>query len=93
MSCGCYVISSNIGALKEVGDIYGVFINMEINDDKEHPYYESINKDYINKVIETSVNVIEDYKNNSTKLEKHLNNQINFIKTKYKINLDIFNLY
>jgi len=87
MSCGCYVISSNIGALKEVGDIYGTYIDMKIKDETEHPYYESIDIDYINKIIELSVNVITMYKNTPNKLELYLEKQITFIKNKYEINL------
>lgn len=88
MSCGCYVISSNIGALKEVADIYGAFVDMEIKDETEHPYYESIDINYINKIVELCVNVINMYKNNPKQLELHLDSQITFIKNKYKINFN-----
>ena len=92
MSCGCYVISSNIGALKEVGDIYGAFVDMEIKNETDHPYYESIDINYINKIIELCVNVITIYKTNPQQLELHLESQISFIKNKYKINFSsLFN--
>ena len=37
MSCGCYVISNNIGALKEVADPYGYFIDINVMEMKHLP--------------------------------------------------------
>ena len=63
MSCGCYVISTNIGALKEVANPFGYFIDIDINKSPEHPYYESIDANYINDIVEKSVDIIKQYIN------------------------------
>ena len=83
MSCGCYVISTNIGALKEIANPYGEFLDIDINKSPSHPYYESIDANYISNIVEKSVNIIEQYLNNSEKLELRLQQQIEFIKKKY----------
>ena len=83
MSCGCYVISTNIGALKEIANPYGDFLDIDINKSPSHPYYESIDANYISNIVEKSVNIIEQYLNNSEKLELRLQQQIEFIKKKY----------
>ena len=83
MSCGCYVISTNIGALKEVANPFGHFINININKSPEHPYYESIDADYINKIVEKSSEIIKQYNMKNYNLECSLGNQIEFVKKKY----------
>ena len=80
MSCGCYVISTNIGALKEIANPYGDFIDIDINKSPSHPYYESIDANYINNIVEKSVDIIEKYINNDSELENILQKQIKFIK-------------
>ena len=83
MSCGCYVISTNIGALKEVANPFGHFINININKSPEHPYYESIDADYINNIVEKSSEIIDNYNVKNYNLECTLQKQIEFIKKKY----------
>ena len=83
MSCGCYVISTNIGALKEIAYPYGDFIDIDIKKSPSHPYYESIDANYINDIVEKSVDIIEKYINNDSELENILQKQIEFIKKKY----------
>jgi hypothetical protein len=90
MSCGCYVLSTNLGALKSVAHPYGTFIDIDILDKKNHPYYESINNIYIDKIVEESSKVIDLYLNKSIKLDNYLKNQINYVKKKYKNNSEIF---
>ena len=51
MSCGCYVISTNLGALKSVAYPYGKFIDINIKNQTNHPYYESIDSIYIDSVV------------------------------------------
>ena len=41
MSCGCYVISTNIGALKEIAYPYGDFIDIDI---KKVPHIHIMNQ-------------------------------------------------
>lgn len=88
LSAGCYVISNNIGALKEIAYPYGYFIDININN--TIPPYNFLNINYIDELIKVSSNVINDYNNKSLKLEKHLQNQIKYIKNKYKWNNNIF---
>ena len=83
MSCGCYVISTNIGALKEIARPYGDFIDIDKTKSPEHPYYESIDNEYINKIVEKTSKVIDKYNMNDIKLENLLEEQIKFIKKKY----------
>ena len=89
MSCGCYVISTNIGALKSVAYPYGKFIDIHINDKKNHPYYESINNIYIDTIVEESSKIIDLYLNKSLYLDNYLKEQINYVKKMYKNNTDI----
>jgi glycosyltransferase involved in cell wall biosynthesis len=86
MSCGCYVISTNLGALKSVAYPYGKFIDINIEDKKKHPYYESIDSNYIDSIIDESCKTIELYLNNSNYLDNYLKEQINYIKNMYKSN-------
>ena len=86
MSCGCYVISTNIGALKSVAHPYGDFIDVNITNSEDHPYYDSIDSNYIDNIVEKSSNIIDKYLNNSIILEIELKNQIHFIKNKYNWN-------
>ena len=83
MSCGCSVISTNIGALKEVAHPYGNFIDIDINKSPSHPYYESIDVDYINNIVDKSVDIIDKYLNYDSELETILKKQIEFVKKKY----------
>ena len=83
MSCGCSIISTNIGALKEIANPYGDFIDIDINKSPNHPYYESIDANYINDIVEKSVDIIDKYINNDSELENILQKQIEFIKKKY----------
>ena len=83
MSCGCYVISTNIGALKEIASPYGDFIDIDKTKSPEHPYYESIDNEYINKIVEKTSKIIDKYNINDIKLENLLEKQIEFIKKKY----------
>ena len=83
MSCGCSVISTNIGALKDVAYPYGDFVDIDINKSPSHPYYESIDVDYINNIVDKSVNIIDKYINNDIELETILKKQIEFVKKKY----------
>ena len=89
MSCGCYVISTNIGALKSVAYPYGKFIDIHINDKKNHPYYESINNIYIDTIVDESSKIIDLYLNKSLYLDNYLKEQINYVKKMYKNNTDI----
>ena len=91
MSCGCYVIANNIGALKEVGNPYGYYIDINIEENEIPPYDNIINKEYLDEILLCSSNVIEDYINKNENLEIFLNNQIKYIKNKYKWNLNLFN--
>ena len=86
MSCGCYVIGTNLGALKSVAHPYGSFVDIDIIDKTDHPYYDSINNDYINNIVNESSKIIDLYLDKSVKLDNYLQNQINFIKKKYKSN-------
>ena len=61
MSCGCYVISNNIGALKEVADPYGYFININKKNDEKPPYENFMNDDYLKELILVASNVIDNY--------------------------------
>ena len=83
MSCGCSGISTNIGALKEIANPYGDFIDIDINKSPSHPYYESIDANYINNIVDKSANIIDKYLNNSEELEISLKKQMEFIKKKY----------
>ena len=78
-SCGCNIISTNIGALKEVLEEYGNLIDVNIENLK-HPYYDIIDKNYINKVIKITSKIIDKYLNKCNNLERKLENQIKFIK-------------
>ena len=40
-----------------------------------HPYYESIDANYINNIVEKSVDIIEKYINNDSELEKYTKNK------------------
>ena len=93
MSCGCYIISTNIGALKEIASPYGDFINIDINKSPSHPYYESIDSNYINNIVDKSVDIIEKYINNDSELEELLQKQIKFVKKKYNWENQGDNLY
>ena len=86
MSCGCYIISTNIGALKSVAYPYGKFIDIYIEDKKKHPYYESIDSNYIDSIIDETCKTIELYLNNSNYLDNYLKEQIIYIKNMYKSN-------
>ena len=88
MSCGCYVLSTNLGALKSVAHPYGTFIDINISDKLNHPYYESITNDYIDNIVNESSKIIDLYLNKSVKLDNYLKNQINFVKKKYKTNIN-----
>ena len=88
MSCGCYVVATNLGALKSVAHPYGTFVDINIYDKINHPYYESITNEYINNIVNESSKIIDLYLNNSLKLDNYLKNQINFVKKKYKNTLD-----
>ena len=91
MSCGCYVISNNIGALKEVGSPYGYFININKEKDEIPPYENFMNNNYLEELITATSNVIDKYLIKCNSLENHLSKQINFIKNKYKWNkCDLF---
>ena len=91
MSCGCYVISNNIGALKEVSSPYGYFININKEKDEIPPYENFMNNDYLKELIIATSNVIDKYLIKCNSLENHLSKQINFIKNKYKWNkCDLF---
>ena len=83
MSCGCSVISTNIGALKEVAAPYGDFVDIDINKSPSHPYYESIDSNYINNIVNKSVDIIDKYLNYDIELETILKKQIEFVKKKY----------
>ena len=89
MSCGCYVISNNIGALKEVADPYGYFIDINIKKNEVPPYQHFMGNDYVKELIIASSNVIDKYLIKCNSLETHLINQINYIKNKYKWNKNI----
>ena len=93
MSCGCSIISTNIGALKEIAKPYGDFINIDINKSPSHPYYESIDANYINNIVEKSVDIIEKYINNDSEFEETLQKQIKFVKKKYNWQNHADNLY
>ena len=88
MSCGCYVVATNLGALKSVAHPYGTFVDINIDNKISHPYYESITNEYINNIVSESSRIIDLYLNDSIKLDNYLKNQINFIKKKYKNTLD-----
>lgn len=81
-SCGCNIISTNIGALKEVLEDYGNLIDVNI-ENLDHPYYDIIDKNYINKLIKITSTIIDKYLNKCNNLENKLENQIRFIKKKY----------
>ena len=81
-SCGCSVVATKIGALDEVLENYGDLIDVDING-TSHPYYEIVNKDYIEKVVNKTSIIIEKYLNKSVELEDKLKKQVNFIKKKY----------
>lgn len=91
MSCGCYIISNNVGALKEVGNPYGYFIDIEIKENEKPPYENFMKSEYLNEMLEVTSNVIDKYLIKCDKLNKHLLNQIEFVKEKYKWNKNIFN--
>ena len=86
MSCGCYVIATNLGALKSVAEPYGDFVDINIIDKTNHPYYDSINNIYINEIINKAKNIIDLYLNNSVELNNYLNEQKYYIKKKYENN-------
>lgn len=86
MSCGCYIVSTNIGALKSVAYPYGKFIDININDKKNHPYYDSIDNIYIDKIVDESSKIIDLYLNKSLYLENYLKEQIVYVKNTYKNN-------
>ena len=89
MSCGCYVISNNIGALKEVADPYGYFIDINVMENETPPYNNFMGNDYLKELIIASSNVIDKYLVKCNSLETHLIKQINFIKNKYRWNKNI----
>ena len=91
MSCGCYVISNNIGALKEVANPYGYFLDIEVKKDQIPPYDNFITNEYLNEIVIIASNIIDSFLIKSPILEQHLVNQINYIKNKYKWNNNIFN--
>ena len=93
MSCGCSVISTNIGALKDVAYPYGDFVDIDINKSPSHPYYESIDANYINNIVDKSVDIIDKYINNDIELEDALQKQIKFVKKKYNWQNQADNLY
>jgi glycosyltransferase involved in cell wall biosynthesis len=81
-SCGCSIISTNIGGLNEVLEDYGDLIDVNI-DNMSHPYYDIITNDYIENIVNKASIIIEKYLIKCTNLENKLQNQIKFLKKKY----------
>ena len=81
-SCGCKIIATKIGALNEVIGDYAELIDVNI-EKYEHPYYEIIDQDYIQQIINKTEEIINQYINKSDKLESDLRNQIDYVKKKY----------
>ena len=80
-SCGCSIISTNIGGLNEVLEDYGDLIDVNI-DNMSHPYYDIITNDYIENIVNKPSIIIEKYLIKYTNLENKLQNQIKFFKKK-----------
>ena len=81
-SCGCSIISTNLGALNEVLEDYCDLVDVNVKN-MIHPYYDIINNDYINEIVEKSCLIIDEYLKKSEILENKLKNQIVFIKKKF----------
>ena len=86
MSCGCYVISTNLGALKSVAYPYGKFIDINIKNQTNHPYYESIDSIYIDSVVNEACKIIDLYLYKSDYLDNYLKEQMLYVKKMYKNN-------
>ena len=86
MSCGCYVISTNLGALKSVAYPYGKFIDINIKNETNHPYYDSIDNNYIDSIIKETCKTIDLYLHKSDYLDNYLKEQILYVKKMYKNN-------
>lgn len=91
MSKGCYVIATNIGALKKIANNYGDFIDVKIDNVENHPYYGAITKEYVEKVVECAKNVIEMYKKKDEKLQLRLEEQIKYVYKKYDWDKNVYN--
>ena len=56
-SCGCSVVATKIGALDEVLEDYCDLIDVDVSN-MSHPYYDIVNKNYIEKVVNKSSIII-----------------------------------
>ena len=80
-SQGCNIISTNIGAIKEVMNDYVDLIDVNV-ENMNHPYYDIVNNKFIDNFVEKSSNIINKYLNNDLELEEKLKNQIYIYKKK-----------